>query len=150
MTSRLVPLYLEIIRDGNTHTLWCDCGTKASGRKRASDEQSDSDSDETPKTEVKRQKKSLSEEKNVCIQEIFEKLKAQHGDKYTGPQNHLWAEDVDVNQHSSYNENPQGSFCSAMQGCAHDVRKSGSSNVLTTAVIILHGPIACRSFVATW
>ena len=81
----------------------------------------------------------MSEEKNACVQEIFQKLKAQHGDKYTGPQYGLWAEAIDVNQHSSYNEHPQGYFFSAMQGCAHSVRKSGSSDVLTTAVTI-HSP----------
>ena len=40
---------------------------------------------------------------------------------------------IDVNRHSSYYEHPQG-FFSAMQGRTHGVRKSGSSDVLTTAV----------------
>ncbi len=110
--------------------------------KRASYKQSDSDNDETPKTKSKRQKKSLSEEKNARVQEIFEKLKAQHDGKYTGPQYHLRAEAIDVNQHSSYDEHPQGSSFSAMQGRAHDVWKSGSSDVLTTAVTTLATSLA--------
>ena len=132
------------LRSGSTITLWCECSP---GRKRAveSDEHSDSDSDGTQKNSsstLKRRRKSLSEEKNACVQEIFQKLKTQHGDKYTGPQYRLWAEAIDVNQHSSYNEHPQGSFFSAMQGRAHGVRKSGSSDVLTTAVTTLATSLA--------
>ena len=43
---------------------------------------------------------------------------------------------------SSYDEHTQGSFFSAMQGHAHGVRKSGSSDVLTTAVTILATSLA--------
>ena len=52
---------------------------------------------------------------------------------------------IDVNRHSSYYEHPQG-FFSAMQGRTHGVRKSGSSDVLTTKffqiVIICVDPYA--------
>ena len=93
-------------------------------------------------TLIKCRRKSLSEEKNAHVQEIFQKLNAQHGDKYTGPQYRLWAEAINVNQNSSYDEHPQGSFFSAMQGRAHGVRKSGSSDVLTTAVTTLATSLA--------
>ena len=107
------------LRSGSTITLWCDCSP---GRKRAveSDEHSDSDSDRTRQnsSSTLKRRKFLSEEKNPRFQEIFQKLKAQHGDKYTGPQYHLWAEAIDVNQHSSYDEHPQGSLFSGTQGRA--------------------------------
>lgn len=141
--------YLEVLgklRSGNAITLWCDSGTKSSGRKRVlADDKSDSDSDGTQRSStsrLKRRKRSLYEEKNARVQEIFEKLKVRHGDKYTGPQYRLWAEAIDVNQHSSYDEHPQGSFFSAMQGRAHGIRKSGSSDVLSTAVTTLATSLA--------
>ena len=83
--------YSEILgklHSGSTITLWCECSP---GRKQAveSDEHSDSDSEGTQKNSsstLKRRRKSLSEEKNARVWEIFQKLKAQQGDKYTGPQ----------------------------------------------------------------
>ena len=104
--------YLEILgklRSGHAITLWCEC---ASGRKRAL-ESDDSDCDGTPaiSTSTRKSPKDCpSEEKNTHVQEIFEKLKAWHGGKYTRPQHRLWAEAIDVNQHSSYDEHSQVSF----------------------------------------
>ncbi len=91
------------------------------------------------KIEVQAFKVALSEKKNARVQKIFEKLKEKHGDTYTGPQYRLWAE---AKQHSSYDEHPQGSYFSAMQGRAHGVRKSSSSNELTTAVTALATSLA--------
>ncbi len=107
--------------------------------------QTNSHSDETPRgssASTKRRKTSLLEEKNARVQESFEKLKAQHGSKYTGPQYRLWAEAMDVGQHSSYDEPPQGSYFSVLQGKAHGVRKDGSNDVLTTAVSSLATSLA--------
>ena len=60
---------------------------------------------------------------------------------FTGPQYRLWAEAIDVKQHSSYDEHPQGSYFSAMQGRAHSVRKSSSSDprmFINSPSILLH------------
>ena len=103
---------LERLCHGSQITLWCEHdGSKTSKKRRVSDEQSDLDNDEESqkglRSKSKRQKGSLSEEKNARVQEIFEKLKAKHGDTYTGPQYRLWAEAIDVEQHSSYDEHPK-------------------------------------------
>ena len=97
---------------------------------------SDSDSDESQRSwtsRLKCRKKSLSEEKNTRVQEIFEKLKAQPGYKYTGPwycllmliitQVIIWASSK--------------LLFSAIQGYAHGIRKSGSTEVVSTAVTTL-------------
>ena len=139
--------YSEILgklRSGSTITLWCECSP---GRKRAveSDEHSDSDSDGTQKNSsstLKRRRKSLSEEKNACVQEIFQKLKAQHGDKYTGPQYRLWAEAIDVNQHQVMMNIPKALSFLLCKNVLTVLKKSGSSDVLTTAVTTLATSLA--------
>jgi len=107
--------YLEKLSSGTAITLWCD---GVPGRKQVVYEHSDSDSDDETQrnstSRAKRMRKSLSEVKNACVQEIFEKLKARHVYKYTGPQYCLWSGTIDVNRHSSYYEHPQGFFvCNA-------------------------------------
>jgi len=71
--------YLEKLSSGTAVTLWCD---GVPGRKQIVYEHSDSDSDDETQrnstSRAKRMRKSLSEVKNACVQEIFEKLKARH------------------------------------------------------------------------
>ena len=86
---RLLSLYPRYLQSsGSTVTLWCECGTKQSENKRGFEEDGDSDSD-IPASTSKQRKHSLSEEMNAHVQEVFEKLKAKHGDKYTGFQYRL-------------------------------------------------------------
>ena len=60
---------------------------------------------ETPGTS-KRRKTTIMEEKRARVEAIYQELKSKHGDKYSGPQCHLWAEAIDIGTHSSKEEPP--------------------------------------------
>ena len=137
---------LEKLRKGSTITMWCECGMKpraSEKRKVASDnELQHSEAVGDACSSIAKKRKSSHEDKMARVQEIFDKLKNKHGGKYTGPQYRLWAEAIDVNQHSSLDEPPQGSFFSNIQGRTHGVKKSDTSDVLTTAVSTLATSLA--------
>lgn len=126
--------------------MWCECGMKP----RASEKRKVDSDNELQHSEaagdacssIAKKWKSSHEDKMARVQEIFDKLKNKHGGKYTGPQYRLWAEAIDVNQHSSLDEPHQGSFFSNIQGRTHGVKKSDTSDVLTTAVSTLATSLA--------
>ena len=70
---------------------------------------SDSDSEPTPK----KQKLPASAMKVQRVDKLAKELNDKHGDKYNRVQYKLWAEAIDVNQHSSKDDPPNGPIWSS-------------------------------------
>ena len=108
-------------------TIWCEglCTKPTTGgkrRKKASHDSgsvdrleisSDSDSStyEPRRTGRRRKKKkTLLEEKQDRIDEIVDKLREKHNNKYTSLQYRVWAETIVAGQHEDIDKPPRGSF----------------------------------------